>query len=77
MLHPDIRNELTRQKHADWIAAANASRAAALAQRNERVRPNRLARLMQATILRRWSQRQRDAVRRDADGMRRPLRDAA
>jgi hypothetical protein len=77
MLHPDIRNALARQKHADWIAAADASRAAALAQRNKRVRLNRLVRLMQATILRRWSQRQRDAVRRDADGVRRALRDAA
>jgi hypothetical protein len=77
MLHPDIRNDLARRKHADWIAAADASRAAALAQLNKRVRLNRLVRLMQATILRRWSQRQRDAVRRGADGVRRALRDAA
>jgi hypothetical protein len=57
MLHLYIGMELVRQKQADLIAAANASRAAAHTTHKERTLGRRLAGLAQATVLRRWSRR--------------------
>ncbi len=56
-MHPDIRIELGRQKQAELIAAAEASRAAARAGGAESDVRRWLARLTQARILRPWSRR--------------------
>jgi hypothetical protein len=56
-MHPDILIELARQKHAELIAAGEASRLAARAGGDAHAAPRRLARAMQRRILRPWSRR--------------------